>query len=525
MSVSHYVTQNSVLNKSKSEKYGSRSENLRKSAVSVNESYIPEDLVVSNPMNNTKFTCFGRKVSEKNYMLILFFVINLFLFADQNLIAPNLTVIAEEYNWDEDKRDKYLGGYISIGFFAVGGIVALFIGYLSDTINRKWVFVITVAIGEISCAATYFVSTGTDTNFWTGLWLTRAITGFALGGALPLQFSLLGDLFAENERGRAVALIGVANNLGSTLGQYLSNFLSPDWRTPFLIVSLPTFILLAIYLMTTTEPRRGQAEKLLQGRGDKVLEGDHKITLSKLIQLMKTPSAALLILQGVPGTLPWGTYGAFLNDFMKNDLGIGKISVANGFLLFGVLSSVSQFLAGWFLDVYIETRPRILPVVSGLSAILGSIPLIFIVKNENYSVFGYSALLGVAGLLAGIAGPLIKGILLHVTLPETRGTAFALQSLMDELGKGFGPLIIAIIIEQVPEKSTGMVIGFLGWVPCGLIICLVYFTVVKDKLKTQLALAEVYGIQLSQAEIEELQGSVVIHSADLRLSSNQLSLK
>lgn len=474
-----------------------------------------------NPMNRIKFRIFGKAVSEKYYMLFLFFLINLFLFADQNLLAPNLTTIADEYNWDEDKRDKYLGGYISIGFFAVGGIVSTVIGYLADTVNRKWVFVVTVSIGEISCAATYFVATGTDYNFWTGLWIARAITGFALGGALPIQFSLLGDLFSEDERGKAVAFTGVANALGASFGQYLANLMSPDWRTPFLIVSLPTFIFLAIYLVTTVEPKRGQAEKLLQGRDSDILDDDHKITMAKLKGLLRTPSAVLLILQGVPGTLPWGTFGTYLNDFMKEDLGVGTLAVANALLFFGLIGCVAAFLGGWLVDKFIETRPRVLPLIAGLTTAFSAIPFSLIVKSPKMPDAVYSLLIIPSGFVASLAGPIIKGVLLHVTLPETRGTAFALQSLMDELGKGFGPFIVALIIERVPEKSTGMLIGILGWIPCGLIMCCVYFTIVKDKRKNQMALADAYGIQLSQGEIDDINGTITVHESNLEFEKEK----
>jgi predicted MFS family arabinose efflux permease len=507
MSVNHYMEEGA---NEKGSAKGSRHSNIIRGsrgpadeAKNAYESDTTAGEAYVNPLEEIKFHCFGKPVSEKYYMLILFFVINLFLFADQNLMAPNLTLIASEYNFTEDERDRFLGGYISIGFFAVGGIISMIVGYLADTVNRKWVFVITVAIGEVSCAATYFVATGSVTKFWTGLWLARAITGFALGGALPIQFSLLGDIFNEEERGRAVAFTGIANALGTSFGQYLANNMPDDWRTPFLIVSLPTFLFLAVYLTTTEEPARGGAERLLQGREDN-LDGDHKITWEKLRGLTKTPSAMLLILQGVPGTLPWGTFGTYLNDFMKEDLGVSTSAVANSLLFFGLVGCFASFYGGFLVDKFIGTRPRVLPLIAGFTTLFAAAPFIFIVKSPTMKNWVYSVLIIPSGFVASLAGPIIKGVLLHVTLPETRGTAFALQSLMDELGKGFGPFILSIIIEQVPERSTGMMFGLLGWIPCALIMLSVYFTIVQDIKRNQLAIAEAYGIVLSEDEIQEI---------------------
>ncbi len=42
------------------------------------------------------------------------------IFADQNLLAPNLTQAAQSFGFDDDQRDIYLGGYLMAAFFCVG---------------------------------------------------------------------------------------------------------------------------------------------------------------------------------------------------------------------------------------------------------------------------------------------------------------------------------------------------------------------------------------------------------------------
>ena len=41
-----------------------------------------------------------------------------------------------------------------------------------------------------------------------------------------------------------------------------------------------------------------------------------------------------------------------------------------------------------------------------------------------------------SGLLAGVTGPIVKASLQNVTLPETRGQAFALFNTFDDFGRG-----------------------------------------------------------------------------------------
>ena len=81
-----------------------------------------------------------------------------------------------------------------MGFFLVGGVASLFFGYLSDTSNRCTLFSIVVALGEIAS-----FSTSLSSNYWQ-LLACRILTGISIGGATPILFSLVGDLFAENIR-------------------------------------------------------------------------------------------------------------------------------------------------------------------------------------------------------------------------------------------------------------------------------------------------------------------------------------
>ena len=69
--------------------------------------------------------------------LTLLFILSFFLFADQNLMGPNLTQIANDFGFDDVQRDIKLGGEISLVFWLIGGFVTLFFGYLTDIVSRK----------------------------------------------------------------------------------------------------------------------------------------------------------------------------------------------------------------------------------------------------------------------------------------------------------------------------------------------------------------------------------------------------
>ena len=83
-------------------------------------------------------------IIQRQRALILFSITTILLFADQNLMGPNLTAIADDFGFDAETRDRKLGGHISLGFFLLGAPASLSVGCLADTSDRSFVFPWTV---------------------------------------------------------------------------------------------------------------------------------------------------------------------------------------------------------------------------------------------------------------------------------------------------------------------------------------------------------------------------------------------
>ena len=117
------------------------------------------------------------------------------LSADQNLMAPSLSAIADDFGMSERERDRKLGGEIAFAFFLLGAPASLAIGVAADRVRlRRDLLAATVLFGSL---ATF--GSGLATTF-EQLFVTRALAGVAVGGLLPLAFSLLGDLFPPSKR-------------------------------------------------------------------------------------------------------------------------------------------------------------------------------------------------------------------------------------------------------------------------------------------------------------------------------------
>jgi hypothetical protein len=54
---------------------------------------------------------------ERRRAVTLFSACTILLFADQNLMSPNLTAIAADFGFSDEERDKKLGGQIALAFF------------------------------------------------------------------------------------------------------------------------------------------------------------------------------------------------------------------------------------------------------------------------------------------------------------------------------------------------------------------------------------------------------------------------
>ena len=429
--------------------------------------------------------------NKELYSVILLALISFFLFADQNLMAPNLTQIGNEFGFSPNERDVMLGGRISFMFWVIGGLVTLGIGYLTDLISRKTLFIITIIFGEIPCILTGFAQ-----DYSQLFWL-RALTGIAIGGALPLTYSMLGDYFSPHRRAAAAGWIGLAQGLGIAGGQLLAGFIGSahGWRLPFIIVGVPNFLFIALFAITVKEPVRGRTEESLKDliESGKIYTG--KINWALYKEMFKIKTNILLFLQGIPGTVPWGVFFIYLNDFYAQEKGFSVEAATLIVMVVGAGAILGGFLGGLIGNKIYNIKPKYQPILCGATTLLGIIPMAYIlnypsqigVADPNFIapvIVGF-----VTGFIITITGPNVTAILLNVNAPETRGSIYSLFNLTGDLGKGFGPVIISLLIVGF-GRQTAFNIANLFWLICGVLLLMMYITFPKDEARLNALLKE-----------------------------------
>jgi MFS family permease len=269
-------------------------------------------------------------------------------------MSPNLSAIAVDFGFNDEERDRKLGGDIALAFWVLGAPASFLIGCLADQYDRTRLFACTMLLGEGACLATYWTST------YAQLYVCRAITGLSIGGSLPLIYSVLGDMFEAEERHAVSSYVGIGSGIGIALGQGIAGFLGPrfGWRTPFLVVSIPALLIAMAFRLIVKDPERGGMERAIldlriqerlsevetcvagcgpvQGEEDVEMvvinhkqsnhleDGSNDRTTPKIYiphsqhavcgrdqfqviaSLLSTPTLVLSLLQGAPGCVPWG---------------------------------------------------------------------------------------------------------------------------------------------------------------------------------------------------------------------------
>lgn len=369
------------------------------------------------------------------------------------IISFVLPAIIKEWDLTSAKAG-YIGTAIFIGML----VGAWFWGIITDRIGRKQGFILTVLVDSVFG----FLSALSPGYIW--LLLLRTVTGFGVGGTLPVDYAIFTEYLPRRNRGRYLVLLESFWALGTIIAAALAWLIIPrapvyGWRILLAISAVPGLVVYFIrrhvpesprYLLV--EGREAEArEVLLQVARENgaSLEIDRltiqeRSTTATVPALWKAPFVRITLMLWISWfCISLGYYGTFI--------WLPRIFVARGFDFLKTyqntfIMALAQ-LPGYFSAAFLVERwgrkptlavymilsgvfTYLFAVVSGLSVIVGAAVLmsfftlgawgvIYAYTPELYPTEIRATGMGAASGMTRIAGaiaPTLGGLLLPISL-------------------------------------------------------------------------------------------------------------
>ena len=202
------------------------------------------------------------------YVLVVLVIVYVFNFIDRQI----LSILAEDIKADLGVTDAQIGFLYGTAFAVFYAVFGIPLGRLADV----WVRRSLIASGLLFWSAMTALS-GTARGFGS-LAAFRFGVGIGEASASPAAFSMLSDYFPPRLRATAISIYSSGIYIGAGIGIFLGGLIVDNWnlafdggegapfglrgwQAAFMAVGLPG-ILMAAWVVTLKEPRRGLAEGL-----------------------------------------------------------------------------------------------------------------------------------------------------------------------------------------------------------------------------------------------------------------------
>jgi len=378
------------------------------------------------------------------FLLLLTYISNL---VDRQIIG----VLAVPIKTDLALTDTQLGLLGGLAFAIFYVTLSIPIAWLADRKSR--VTIIAVSVG-LWCAFT--AACGLAQNFWQ-LFLARVAVGIGEAGGVAPAHSLIMDYFPLDRRARAVAIFALGVPIGSALGTFFGGWIATNlsWRAAFVIVGLPTLILVPLVKFGIAEPVRGGSDAL--GRQE---ASPNPPTSAIVGRLAKSPSFWLLSCGAAAANIPSYALAFWLPSFFRRSFGFDllELSMFHGsILLLGGCCGI--WLGGWLADRAAKGNPSSYAFIPAIA---------FLLAGPGYAVAMFAPSLTAAWFLflvpqaLGLVwmGPVITAVQ-HIVPPNMRAIASASFLFINNgVGLTIGTLLVGALSDRLTAAYGSEGLGY-----------------------------------------------------------------
>jgi MFS family permease len=399
------------------------------------------------------------KKTHPAFVIFLFFLGWVFMYADRNILSPVMGSIGED--WGLDKAQL---GLMSTVFFAAYALMQIPTGFLADKFGRVKVLVVGYLLFGV---ATYL--SGIAASFGIFL-LMRALTGLREGTYYGSQYGISSSITPKKYRGLVSALINSGMAFGISLGfiasSYFTYTLNKGWQFPFYVFAIPTVIvaiLIGIFVKDNQHKMPKQEKKQHEKGTVKQLFTKNHILVYILI---------FCSLYGFFGMLTWLPY------YLQTSRGIDASQTGIIASLVPWASIPGAILFGFISDKIKSKKPLIIVL-----AFAGAICQFAIPYIETYSFLLVGLVL--YGLLGKLAlDPVLISYMADITPSSMYSRVYGFFNFSGMLSSIFAPYITGYFADRTGSLEWGFYLS--GGI---LIIGAIMFIFTDNRLKLPVSIS------------------------------------
>ncbi|MYE13626.1 MAG: MFS transporter [Gammaproteobacteria bacterium] len=358
------------------------------------------------------------------YVTGVLVIVYVFNFIDRQIV----TILAEEIKADLGISDAQIGFLYGTAFAVFYALFGIPLGKLADSWTRKNLISIGLGFWSLMTALS-----GTARSFFS-LAAYRVGVGIGEASASPAAFSMLSDYFPPRLRATVLAIYSSGIYIGAGIGIFIGGWIVdnwnaayPDpamapfgikgWQAAYFAVGLPG-ILMAIWVYTLREPRRGQSEGLVTEEHPHPFRETWKELMSvlppmTLVTLTRAGGGRRVITRNLIGAAlialaAWGLILLTGDPEQWIALGIGSYAAFSWVQALG-LRDPATFAMMFRSRAFIYASLGF-PLISPVTYAFGAWAPPFFIRVHGVNVADAGMILGVSYAIAGWLGITLGGI-------------------------------------------------------------------------------------------------------------------
>jgi MFS family permease len=351
-----------------------------------------------------------------------------------------LSILQEPIKRELQLSDSHLGLLTGFSFAVFYILLGLPIARWADRGIRRNIMALAIGVWSAMTTLCGFAQS------YVQLLLARVGVGVGEAGGSPPAYSMISDIFPQQDRATAYGVYGMGLNLGILAGFLTGGWVNQffGWRVAFFVAGIPGVLLALLVRATLAEPQRRQSVQAAAQDAPPVGDVLRRLWAHRTFRHM------------VCGTslLSFAAYGMFnwLPPFLARTHGLTTGIIGTWLaLILGVGGAIATLAGGYLSDRLARRDVRWYSWVTVIAFAL-SVPLLvagFLADDVRVALLCFI----LPGAVAQICVPPLMAVTHNLVENRMRALSSAIVLfILNMLGLGLGPLAVGIVSDAL--KAT-----------------------------------------------------------------------